>query len=161
VNLAGMHARRREFDAAVALLEEARPHHQAALTANPKHPAYRNYYRNHLWVLADCRAGQADHARLATAAEELARFGFDPATDTSNAACYLCRCVTLAGQDAQLAEARRKELARGYADRALELLRQAVAHGYKDAAHMKKDSDLEPLRGREEFKKLLAELGAG
>ena len=30
--------------------------------------------------------------------------------------------------------------------------------GYKDAAHMKKDSDLDPLRAREDFKKLLAEL---
>src|SRR5262249_29702394 len=30
VNLARLHRQRREFDAAVALLEEARPHHQAA-----------------------------------------------------------------------------------------------------------------------------------
>ncbi len=45
-----------------------------------------------------------------------------------------------------------------YADRALELLQQAVKAGYKDAAHMKKDTDLDPLRDRDEFKKLLAEL---
>ena len=45
-----------------------------------------------------------------------------------------------------------------YADRAMELLRKAVKAGYKDAAHMKKDTDLDALRGREDFKKLLAEL---
>jgi len=45
-------------------------------------------------------------------------------------------------------------------DRALTLLRQAVARGYKDAIHMKKDADLEPLRAREDFKKLLSELEA-
>jgi hypothetical protein len=64
----------------------------------------------------------------------------------------------LADQDAQLNEARRKELAQSYADRALALLRQAVARGYKDAAHMKQNPNLQPLRAREEFKTLLAEL---
>ena len=48
-----------------------------------------------------------------------------------------------------------------YADRAMELLRQAVKAGYKDAAHMAKDPDLDPLRDREDFQKLLAELQAG
>jgi serine/threonine-protein kinase len=45
-----------------------------------------------------------------------------------------------------------------YASRAVELLRQAVARGYKNVAHMNKDSDLDALRQREDFKKLIAEL---
>jgi hypothetical protein len=36
-----------------------------------------------------------------------------------------------------------------------------VAAGYKDAAHLKQDHDLDALREREDFKKLLAELAAG
>ena len=40
----------------------------------------------------------------------------------------------------------------------MELLQQAVKAGFKNAAHMKKDSDLDPLRDRDDFKKLLAEL---
>ena len=36
--------------------------------------------------------------------------------------------------------------------------RQAVQNGYKDVAHMKQDPTLEPLRGREELRKLLADL---
>jgi serine/threonine protein kinase/tetratricopeptide (TPR) repeat protein len=47
-----------------------------------------------------------------------------------------------------------------YADRAMELLQKAVKSGYKDAARMKKDPDLDFLREREDFKKLLAELEA-
>jgi tetratricopeptide (TPR) repeat protein len=47
-----------------------------------------------------------------------------------------------------------------YADRAMYLLHKAVQSGFKDAAHMKKDTDLDPLRDREDFKKLLAELEA-
>jgi hypothetical protein len=47
-----------------------------------------------------------------------------------------------------------------YADRAMELLQRAAKSGFKNAAHMKKDTDLDPLRHREDFKKLLADLEA-
>jgi eukaryotic-like serine/threonine-protein kinase len=45
-----------------------------------------------------------------------------------------------------------------YADRAMELLQKAIKAGYKDVAQMKKDTDLNALREREDFKKLLADL---
>ena len=45
-----------------------------------------------------------------------------------------------------------------YADQAMAMLRDAVAKGYKDVADMKKDTDLDPLRQREDFKALVAEL---
>jgi tetratricopeptide (TPR) repeat protein len=41
---------------------------------------------------------------------------------------------------------------------AMILLSQAVAKGYTDAAHMKQDKDLDALRERADFQKLLAEL---
>ena len=40
------------------------------------------------------------------------------------------------------------------------MLRQAIAKGYKDAAHMKEDKDLDPLRSHPDFQKLLRELEA-
>ncbi|HVC95981.1 MAG TPA: hypothetical protein VND64_19995 [Pirellulales bacterium] len=46
------------------------------------------------------------------------------------------------------------------ADRAMDWLKQAVAAGFKNAAHMKQDTDLEALRTREDFKQLIAELEA-
>ena len=49
---------------------------------------------------------------------------------------------------------RRQELA----DRAMELLKGAVAAGWNDVAQTKQDTDLDPLRTRADFKKLLAEL---
>jgi tetratricopeptide (TPR) repeat protein len=45
-----------------------------------------------------------------------------------------------------------------YAERAVQLLHQAVKAGYTDAAHMQEDSDLDSLRGRDDFKKLMHEL---
>ena len=44
------------------------------------------------------------------------------------------------------------------ADRAMDLLRKAVASGYRDAARMNKDTDLDVLRSRPDFVTLLAEL---
>jgi tetratricopeptide (TPR) repeat protein len=49
---------------------------------------------------------------------------------------------------------------KGYGDRAMGLLRKAVQAGWKDGAHMAKDSDLDPLRDREDFRQLLKELDA-
>jgi tetratricopeptide (TPR) repeat protein len=46
------------------------------------------------------------------------------------------------------------------ADRAMAWLKQAVAAGHKDAAPMKQDKDLDALRDRPDFKKLLADLEA-
>jgi tetratricopeptide (TPR) repeat protein len=45
-----------------------------------------------------------------------------------------------------------------YAARAVELLRQAFAKGYKEIDHLKKDVDLKPLRKRDDFKQLLKEV---
>jgi tetratricopeptide (TPR) repeat protein len=44
------------------------------------------------------------------------------------------------------------------AAKAVDLLRQAVANGYNNVDHLKMDSDLDALRRREDFKKLLGEL---
>ena len=45
-----------------------------------------------------------------------------------------------------------------YADRAMKMLHKAVKAGYSNAAQMAKDKDLDSLRGRADFKKLLADL---
>ena len=47
-----------------------------------------------------------------------------------------------------------------YADRAMDLLQQAVKAGWKNAVHMKNDPDLDALREREDFRKLVAALEA-
>jgi serine/threonine protein kinase/tetratricopeptide (TPR) repeat protein len=159
-NLALLHKQRQEFGDAVRLLEQARLHHHAAMKANPKNPAYRLNYGADLVVLAECYLGLGDHARAATTAHDLAGRPGANAVDFYVAACFLSCCVPLVARDAQLEEVKRKELAKGYADRAMAGLRQAADAGFKDAAHMKINPGLGPLRAREDFKKLLADLEA-
>jgi hypothetical protein len=107
---------------------------------------------------AQAQLGLGEHAAAAAAAEEMLPFEADPPKDAYTAACVLAQCVSLADKDAKLSEPERKELARHYADRAVALLRQAVAKGYKDVAKVEKEQDLDALRSRDDFKKLLADL---
>ncbi len=50
---------------------------------------------------------------------------------------------------------------RRHAERAVQLLREAVALGYRNAARMKRDPCLSPLRDRPDFQKLVRELEGG
>ena len=43
-------------------------------------------------------------------------------------------------------------------DEAMKLLRDAVSKGWQDGAVMRKNTDLAPLRPREDFQKLLTEV---
>ncbi len=45
-----------------------------------------------------------------------------------------------------------------HAVRAVELLRQAIAKGFRDVAQLKKDADLDSLRERDDFRQLVADL---
>jgi serine/threonine protein kinase len=77
-----------------------------------------------------------------------------------DAACMRAVTAAVIKVDAKTPGADATRLAKDEADRAMAWLQKAVAAGYKDAAHMKKDKDLDALRDREDFQKLLAELEA-
>jgi hypothetical protein len=158
VNQANLKLAAGDLAEARRLLEQALPHHQAALRRNPRDPGYRNYFRNNRWILCRVLLKLADHSAAAATAEELVRFGLDPVGDVYNAACYLAQCVPLAEKDDKLSQVQRVDLVRRYAERAVVLLRQSVKAGWKDIAHLKKDTDLDPLRQRQDFRDLIAEL---
>jgi hypothetical protein len=52
----------------------------------------------------------------------------------------------------------RAELTQRYADQAMNLLREAVKRGFKAGDRYSKDKELEPLRMRPDFQKLLTEI---
>jgi serine/threonine-protein kinase len=160
MELAALLRQRREFVAARQLLEEAVPHHQAALQANARHPIYRRYYRFNLGVLIPTLAGLRDQAAAVQTAEKLRDLGWDPALEAHDAAAALAQCVPVVEKDEQLPAEQREKQARSYADQAMQMLLHAVVKGYKDLAQLKKDKDLDPLRKRDDFQKLLNELEA-
>jgi tetratricopeptide (TPR) repeat protein len=158
LNLANLRLQQGSWAAAQRLLLEGRPHHLAALKANPRHPGYRRFYRSYLGALTNLHAGllaQEDALRTAETCRDL---GWNASADAYDAACYLSLCVPIVAKHNKLNATQRKEAAQFYGDAAMKQLRDAVSKGFKDVAHMKKDTDLDPLRQREDFQKLVAEL---
>jgi serine/threonine protein kinase len=112
------------------------------------------YYR---LALVTSRTNQAlwrvKAGQVTEAVAELAELAKLPNLDWENWYNFACCYALASGKSAQ----KKQE----YADRAMELLNRAVQAGYKDAAQMKQDAELESLRDRDDFKKLLAKLMVG
>jgi tRNA A-37 threonylcarbamoyl transferase component Bud32 len=99
------------------------------------------------------------HADAFRAAEEYAR-EFPEALVAYNAACFIARCVPLAERDPKLSADEQRKTGDEYGRLAVQQLRQAIQAGYRDVRQLKADSDLDPLRHRQDFRELLAELVA-
>src|SRR5262249_18776896 len=110
--------------------------------------------------LAASLVGLKDHVGAGQVVGELPPQVAPKDRQDHRAAALLARCVELAERDSRLAEQKRKELASVYAEQALALLRQAVSKGFMDADFLRKNEDLEALRSREDFQRLLRELEA-
>jgi tetratricopeptide (TPR) repeat protein len=101
-----------------------------------------------------------DGAGCLAAAAEYEALKRTDAGELYDSACHRAICAAVIREDPKTPHADAPRLAKEQADLAMGWLHRAVAAGYKDAAHMKKDEDLDALREREDFKKLLAELQA-
>src|SRR5262249_56279713 len=97
---------------------------------------------------ADCRR----------AAEAWEKLGRSDAGSLYDAACF--RAVAAAALRAADPSPVGANQAKAEADRAMAWLERAVAAGYRNAANMAKDHDLDALRHRADFKELLARLSA-
>jgi serine/threonine protein kinase/tetratricopeptide (TPR) repeat protein len=150
--------RQREFSTARKMLEEAMTYHQAALQANPRQSEYRRLYRNNLRALTMSCAGLGDRSAAEAAARNLSHLGWDPPADAYDAACALAQCTPLVENNEKLDATKRQVDMKFYADAALAMLRDAISKGHKDVERMRNDVDLAPLRGHDDFEKLLVEL---
>jgi len=102
-----------------------------------------------------CCQKLSDVAGCRASVEMLEKRGPADANSFYNVACY--RAVT-ASLQAKAKDEGAAKLANEDADKAMAWLHKTVAAGYTNAALMKKDADLEFLRDRDDFKKLLAGL---
>ena len=109
-------------------------------------------------VLTAAHAGLLEREDAVRTAETCRDLGWNAPAYAYNAACFLSLCVPIVAKHDGLDATQREEAAQFYGDAAMKLLRDAVSKGYKDVAHMKKDTDLDPLRPRDDFQKLIAEL---
>src|SRR5262249_27734021 len=121
LNLAAVHAVRREYGAAFERLEEAQPYHLAALKAKPGHPAYRAHFRGNLLMRGRMSAQRANHEAATRFARSLRDLGDKPVTDAYDAACILAVAIAGLQQDPQLAPDARREIVERLSEQAVSM----------------------------------------
>jgi tetratricopeptide (TPR) repeat protein len=148
----------KQLQGARALLEKALPYHQVAVTAQPFDRIYHGDRRKTQRALAETLLLLADYAEAAKAAAHLVHDPYASSREHYQIACLIGRCMALAGKDSKLPQAKRAEVVSLYGYDALWALRDAIREGYRDVAQLERDPDLDPLRARDDFKSLVAEL---
>lgn len=139
-------------------IAESERHLGVLLKSNPNNPIYRQMYLGTLQTLTYAHAGLLENVEAIRTAEKIRDLGWKPSTDAYNATITLCECTSIASRNSKLDSKKRKEAVRFYGDEAMNLLRNAINIGFNDIARLKKDSDLDILRVREDFQKILVEL---
>jgi tetratricopeptide (TPR) repeat protein len=146
---------------AVGAAGRAVAHQDAAHLAGPATPASQTALRGYLLRQAQALARSGQHVDAAAAVARACAIAI-PTTQFQQhlvAARVLSQCVPLAGRDADLPEGERSRLARSYADRAVQQLREAVDAGLPNAGPLDGD-DFRPLRRRVDYQDLLRDLNA-
>ena len=128
-----------DWDRAIALATpEARPQYQFA----------------RLTTLA--RTGH--YADAVEAAEKHAKDKSELMGTAYDLACVYANAAVSASKDARLSDKERALKAQQLSNAAIAQLRTAVSKGYRDAAHIRRDKDLDYLRGRADFQALVSGL---
>jgi tetratricopeptide (TPR) repeat protein len=141
LELSGRHAE------AAASYQEAIAHQRAVLSRSPKSAEALRFLRNHYIGLGRSMRALGRASDAAEAAR--GRAGVYPGNrlELYDVAYEFALCVPLA---------KRPEEAEGYARESVNALKKAVAAGWDDAAHTERDPDLAPLRGRADFRAVVA-----
>jgi serine/threonine protein kinase/tetratricopeptide (TPR) repeat protein len=116
----------------------------------------KNFQRQTELLLALARCGQS--ARAVDIAQSLQKRASRNPAILFIVACGYALCIPGSDQGRSSAAQDQTAVRRGYAEKALEALRQAVAHGFKDIRELEASPDLEPLRSLENYKQLLTQL---
>src|SRR5262249_27425577 len=147
---------RGRLEQALPLAREAVREFGRLYGSNPRNPDYRGAYSYACWTLAQILVDRRDHRAASDVVAEYLQIEPNGFGESRESAGFLCRCVRLCLEDPSVAEPQRE--ARAYAGRAMEALRTAVRKGFRDARHLEKAETYGPLRDREDFRRLLAEL---
>jgi tetratricopeptide (TPR) repeat protein len=134
-DLAGAHRR----------LDEAIKHQRRVLEDNPRSDLGRAQLRGSLGLLAETLIQLRDYAGAASAAEELPKVFPDDPWGYLLAATDLTRCMTHTDEAPRAEE---------YAQKAISLLREAIARKLIRNVSDLDQKEFEPLRQREDFKEL-------
>jgi tetratricopeptide (TPR) repeat protein len=156
--LADIATDRGDLGEARRLQEEALASTQAALALIPGDITHRRWAGDVHAALIETLIRMGEHTDATKVIAKLVALFPDLAPECVRGAAFFSRCVPLAAADARLAATPRTDLARAYADRAIDLLGESFRRGYRDVEALKRDRNFDALRSRVDFRDLLAEM---
>jgi eukaryotic-like serine/threonine-protein kinase len=148
---------------AIKVLGEAITHERACLERDPKTAQYRQWLSNHYMNLGNSlRALGRKEEALAMSRKRFELLKQSPPEQRDlglhyHVTCEMAQMVPLVGRgkaEAELTASERAER-KSYADRAVEELRLALADGFSDIPLILHDEDLDPIRPRADFQRLV------
>jgi serine/threonine protein kinase/tetratricopeptide (TPR) repeat protein len=151
---------------AMRVYQQAIARQLTCLNRDPKMAQYRRWLSNHYMNLGkSLRALGRKEEALALSRTRFELLKQSPSEQRDEAihyhvACEMAQTVPLIGRgkpEAELTAVERAERQK-YSDLAVEEFRLALADGFLDLPLFLEDEDLNPIRSRDDFKKLLAEL---
>jgi serine/threonine-protein kinase len=140
------------------VFREAREHHRIAFSRAPDVVPYRRYFGEHYRLLAAAERRLGDPAGAAAAALERRDLWPEDPAELVGVARDLALCISIVDLASGGTIEGRSDGRRTYADLAVDTLRQAIASGFRDLALLHTDHDLEPIRPREDFRRLMVDL---
>jgi serine/threonine-protein kinase len=143
-----------DYDTAIAAKVKQVADCRPAFDGAPHVQANRAALNSAYFALGQVQRSAGRPADAAATALERAKLWPGDCMELYNVACELALCVPLVGKDKEQRTPEQEALRRQYADQAMEALRTSVLLGWNDVAHMQKDTDLDALRGREDYKEL-------
>jgi serine/threonine-protein kinase len=142
----------------LAAFQQAVAHQRRAFTRAPQVRDYRQDLSSAYADLARAQQELGQPAEAFAACRERQQLWPDNPAELRQVAGAMAACLPLVGQGQTELTAAEQAERQQYAAAAVKVLRQAVAHGYKDVEQLRTAADLEPLRSHAAFQELLAEL---
>jgi serine/threonine-protein kinase len=159
VNLGVVLGQLDHLDRGLAALKRGLELQRATSERAPQLASNRRHFNALYGSLAELERAANHPAEAITATIERRNLWPGNAKEQYNAACELGRAAAVVGKGrAELSDEERKEKDK-YCDLVMETLRMARASGFKDAERLRKDKELDVVRGHEDFQRLLREIG--
>lgn len=160
IHLAKLCNHQRRFSDAKKHLTEAQSYLRASGASLPD-LTYKRTYREMLMAMVQAHAGTHEQQHATEVAYALRDLDWDPAVDAYLAACSLAMCIPLVEADHDGEPAAKKAAVESYAQRSIQLLREAVDRGFRSVTLLKADRRLDAIRGCAEYRELERQLENG
>jgi tetratricopeptide (TPR) repeat protein len=145
-------------EAALAAYDKAIEAAERALAKEPRNPSWRTQLRNaHIMQAGMALLTHGDYAQAVRQADAIARQEGLDLGNFWNLVLLYCNCAAAAGKDTKLTSRERAKLQEDYGSQAVTCLRLAIDKGFRELALIKSNQELDPLRGRADFKRLVQE----